>query len=50
MCAQAGHEDAMLTFRDATPDKIWKFVEVVKRQKAAGVSAAQNGAAHTVSK
>ncbi len=30
MCAMAGHEDAMLSFRDATPDKIWKLVEVIK--------------------
>ncbi len=33
MCAQAGHEDAMLSFRDATPDKIWTLVETVKRLK-----------------
>lgn len=37
MCAQAGHEDAMLSFRDASPDKIWKLVEAVKQLKAQGV-------------
>lgn len=38
MCAQAGHEDAMLTFRDATPEKIMKLVATVKRIKASGAS------------
>lgn len=33
MCAQAGHEDAMLSFRDATADKIMKLAETVKRLK-----------------
>jgi hypothetical protein len=37
MCAQAGHEDAMLSFRDASPEKIWKLVEAVKKLKAQGV-------------
>ncbi len=50
MCAQAGHEDAMLSFRDATPEKIWKLLEAIKRAKASGVSASTNGAAHSVSK
>lgn len=31
MCAQAGHEDAMLSFRDATPEKINRLTEAVKR-------------------
>ncbi|MFQ5780963.1 MAG: carbon monoxide dehydrogenase beta subunit family protein, partial [Nitrospiria bacterium] len=33
MCAHAGHEDAMLSFRDATPEKIWKLVETIKQVK-----------------
>jgi hypothetical protein len=37
MCAQAGHEDAMLSFRDATPEKIWRLVEWVNKLKASGV-------------
>ncbi len=36
MCAQAGHEDAMLTFRDASPDKINRLTETVRRVKASG--------------
>jgi len=31
MCAQAGHEDAMLSFRDATADKIMRLADCVKR-------------------
>lgn len=50
MCAQAGHEDAMLSFRDATPDKIWKFVEAVKKARASGEFAAKNGASHSMSR
>ena len=49
MCAQAGHEDAMLSFRDATVEKIQRLAEWVKRlkgsvtvRKAAGRSAASN--------
>ncbi len=38
MCAQAGHEDAMITFRDATPEKIMKLVDAVKRLKDSGAS------------
>jgi DNA replication protein DnaC len=30
MCAQAGHEDAMLSFRDATAEKIWKLARMEK--------------------
>lgn len=37
MCAQAGHEDANLSFRDASPEKIWHLVEWVNRLKASGV-------------
>ena len=33
MCAQAGHEDAMLSFRDATADKIMKLADWVKKLK-----------------
>ncbi len=33
MCAQAGHEDAMLSFRDATADKIMRLADWVKRLK-----------------
>lgn len=37
MCAQAGHEDACLSFRDATPDKIMKLMEAVQKLKDQGV-------------
>ncbi|NKB81144.1 MAG: carbon monoxide dehydrogenase [Nitrospirales bacterium] len=33
MCAQAGHEDAMLTFRDATAEKILRLSEWVRKLK-----------------
>ncbi len=33
MCAQAGHEDAMLSFRDATADKIVQLADWVKKLK-----------------
>ena len=33
MCAQAGHEDAMLSFRDATADKILRLADWVKKLK-----------------
>jgi hypothetical protein len=33
MCAQAGHEDAMLSFRDATPEKIMRLADWVKKLK-----------------
>lgn len=33
MCAQAGHEDAVLSFRDATADKIMRLAEWVKKLK-----------------
>lgn len=49
MCAQAGHEDAMLSFRDATVEKILRLAEWVKRlkgsvtvRKTAGRSTASN--------
>ncbi|HQU27881.1 MAG TPA: carbon monoxide dehydrogenase beta subunit family protein [Nitrospirales bacterium] len=35
MCAQAGHEDAMLSFRDATADKIVRLADWVKKLKGA---------------
>lgn len=37
MCAQAGHEDACLSFRDATPEKIMKLTEAVQKLKDQGV-------------
>ncbi len=37
MCAQAGHEDACLSFRDATADKIRALTEKIKKLKAEGV-------------
>jgi hypothetical protein len=37
MCAQAGHEDACLSFRDATLDKILKLTEAVEKLKSQGV-------------
>ncbi len=37
MCAQAGHEDACLSFRDATLEKINKLAEAVEKLKAQGV-------------
>lgn len=43
MCAQAGHEDAILSFRDATPEKVWNLVETVKKVKGAGSLAQGNG-------
>jgi len=45
MCAQAGHEDAMITFRDATPEKILKLLDAVKRLKNSDVP---NGVTGTV--
>lgn len=33
MCAQAGHEDAMLSFRDATAEKIERLADWVKKLK-----------------
>jgi hypothetical protein len=52
MCAQAGHEDAMATIRDTTPEKLWRLAETIKRLKGsrsdevAVASAAGNGAGH----
>jgi len=37
MCAQAGHEDACLSFRDATPEKIMRFTDAVNKLKKEGV-------------
>ena len=37
MCAQAGHEDACLSFRDASVEKILKILEAVNKLKAQGV-------------
>jgi hypothetical protein len=33
MCAQAGHEDAMLSFRDASVEKIMRLAEWVRKLK-----------------
>jgi len=38
MCAQAGHEDAMLCFRDATPETSYRLIEAIKRVKKNGYS------------
>ena len=37
MCAQAGHEDACLSFRDATVEKIMHLTEWVEKLKKGGV-------------
>lgn len=37
MCAQAGHEDACLSFRDATVEKILKLKDAVEKLKKQGV-------------
>jgi hypothetical protein len=37
MCAQAGHEDACLSFRDVSPEKIDHLRETVERLKSEGV-------------
>lgn len=37
MCAQAGHEDACLSFRDATVEKIVKLTDAVNKLKKQGV-------------
>ncbi|HLB02968.1 MAG TPA: carbon monoxide dehydrogenase beta subunit family protein [Nitrospiria bacterium] len=37
MCAQAGHEDAMVSFRDATAEKIMRLAEWVSKLKNGGI-------------
>ncbi len=37
MCAQAGHEDACLSFRDASPEKIDRLTAAVEKLKSEGV-------------
>ncbi|GJL77062.1 MAG: carbon monoxide dehydrogenase subunit beta [Nitrospinaceae bacterium] len=37
MCAQAGHEDACLSFRDATVEKITKLIDAINKLKKEGV-------------
>jgi len=37
MCAQHGHEDAMITFRDATPEKILRLTNAIERLKTTGI-------------
>ena len=49
MCAQAGHEDAMLSFRDASVEKIMKLADWVKRLKGTvqpRLASAKNGASN----
>ncbi len=46
MCAQAGHEDAMLSFRDANADKILRLAEwasKLKRKGFPGVALSSDG-------
>jgi len=40
MCAQAGHEDAMLTIRDTTPEKLYRLAEAIKKVRASRVGEA----------
>ena len=42
MCAQAGHEDACLSFRDATPEKIRTLIKAVEKLKSEGVKSQAN--------
>ena len=42
LCAQAGHEDACLSFRDISPDKINRLTETVIRLKKEGVESQAN--------
>lgn len=42
MCAQAGHEDACLSFRDATPEKIRTLIKAVQKLKSEGVESQAN--------
>jgi len=37
MCAQAGHEDAMVSFRDATAEKILRLAEWVSKLRNGGI-------------
>ncbi|MFO0774422.1 MAG: carbon monoxide dehydrogenase beta subunit family protein [Nitrospiraceae bacterium] len=49
MCAQAGHEDAMLSLRDATVDKIMHLAELVQKLKGTvtpRTAAKKNGASN----
>ena len=42
MCAQAGHEDACLSFRDANAEKIRTLIKAVKKLKSQGVKSQAN--------
>jgi len=42
LCAQAGHEDACLSFRDITPDKIRNLTAAVEKLKKEGVKSQAN--------
>ncbi len=42
MCAQAGHEDACLSFRDASADKIRRLTAKIKELKKQGVKSQAN--------
>ncbi|MEO7860800.1 MAG: carbon monoxide dehydrogenase beta subunit family protein [Nitrospirales bacterium] len=44
MCAQAGHEDAMLSVRDATADKIIRLADWVKKLKGSVAPPAEHSA------
>ena len=42
MCAQAGHEDACLSFRDANAEKVRKLIATVKKLKSQGMKSQAN--------
>ncbi len=43
LCAQAGHEDAMLSFRDITAHTIYRLAETVRGLHRAGVAETGGG-------
>lgn len=53
LCAEQGHEDAMLTIRDTDAEKLWKILDVIKRvrktMKVDPPSAPPTGGYHPVS-
>ena len=42
MCAEAGHEDACLSFRDADVEKVRKLIAAVKKLKSQGMESQAN--------
>ena len=42
MCAEAGHEDACLSFRDANVEKVRKLIAAVKKLKSQGMKSQAN--------